>query len=117
MRKLTVSATQMACSWDLDENIQKAEELIQLAAEDGAQIILLQELFQTPYFCLEQKSTHYALARPLEISFAKGQRKIPGRSMMFRSLKRLNRKGSTAAGLSGPPRLNSTTAMRRLLLI
>lgn len=66
MRKLTVSATQMACSWDLDENIQKAEELIQLAAEDGAQIILLQELFQTPYFCLEQKSTHYALARPLE---------------------------------------------------
>ncbi|MEO5756754.1 MAG: N-carbamoylputrescine amidase [Mesorhizobium sp.] len=66
MRKLTVAATQMACSWNLDENIEKAEELVQLAAEDGAQIILLQELFQTPYFCIEQKSEHYALARAQE---------------------------------------------------
>ncbi len=66
MRKLTVSATQMACSWDADDNIQKAEDLVRLAAEDGAQVILLQELFQTPYFCLEQKFQHFELARSLD---------------------------------------------------
>ena len=62
MLKITVAATQMACSWDADENIQRAEDLVRLAAEDGAQIILLQELFQTPYFCLEQNSRHFDLA-------------------------------------------------------
>ena len=62
MRKITVAATQMACSWDADENIQRAEDLVGLAAEDGAQIILLQELFQTPYFCLEQNPRHFDLA-------------------------------------------------------
>ena len=66
MRNLTVAATQMACSWDVDENIQKAEELVRRAAEDGAQVILLQELFETPYFCLEEKYEHLALARPLD---------------------------------------------------
>ncbi len=65
MRKLTVAATQMACSDDIDDNIQRAEDLVRLAAEDGAQIILLQELFQTPYFCLEQRLDHFDLARPL----------------------------------------------------
>ena len=65
MRKITVAATQMSCSWDADENIQKAEDLVRLAAEDGAQIILLQELFQTPYFCLEQKFQYFDLACPL----------------------------------------------------
>ena len=65
MRNLTVAATQMACSWDADENIHKAEELVRLAAEDGAQVILLQELFQTPYFCMEEKYEHLSLARPL----------------------------------------------------
>ena len=66
MRKLTVAATQMACTWDADDNIQRAEDLVRLAAEDGAQVILLQELFQTPYFCLEQKSQHFDLARRLD---------------------------------------------------
>jgi len=66
MRKLTVAATQMACSWDIGDNIAKAEALVRHAAREGAQIVLLQELFQTPYFCLEQKFTHYNLARTLE---------------------------------------------------
>ncbi|WP_065373130.1 N-carbamoylputrescine amidase [Ensifer adhaerens] len=62
MSEITVAATQMACSWNVDENIEKAEELVRLAHEDGAQIILLQELFQTPYFCLEQRIDHLDLA-------------------------------------------------------
>jgi N-carbamoylputrescine amidase len=66
MAIVTLAATQMACSWDLDDNIQKAEELVMSAAEDGAQIILLQELFQTPYFCIEKDYGFQRYARPLE---------------------------------------------------
>lgn len=65
MAIVTLAATQMACSWDLDENIQKAEEQVTAAAEDGAQIILLQELFQTPYFCIEKDSGFQRHAKPL----------------------------------------------------
>jgi N-carbamoylputrescine amidase len=63
MSLITIAATQMACSWDLDENIQKAEQLVSAAAADGAQIILLQELFQTPYFCIEKDYGFQRLAR------------------------------------------------------
>ena len=54
-RIVTVAATQMACSWDTAANIAKAERLVRQAAAQGAQIILIQELFETPYFC--QKPT------------------------------------------------------------
>ena len=66
MAIVTLAATQMACSWNLDENIQKAEELVTAAAEDGAQVILLQELFQTPYFCIEKDYGFQQYAKPLE---------------------------------------------------
>ena len=64
MRPVTLAATQMACSWDIDANIAKAEALVREAAEAGAQIILLQELFETPYFCITQDYEHLKLARP-----------------------------------------------------
>ncbi|HQU68100.1 MAG TPA: N-carbamoylputrescine amidase [Albidovulum sp.] len=66
MTFVTLAATQMACSWDLDDNIQKAEEQVTAAAEDGAEIILLQELFQTPYFCIEKDHDLQRHAKPLE---------------------------------------------------
>ncbi|UQZ34453.1 N-carbamoylputrescine amidase [Paenibacillus sp. PK3_47] len=66
MRKVTVAATQMSCSGDIDENIRKAEVLVREAAAQGAQIILLQELFETPYFCQKEKSDYYAYATELE---------------------------------------------------
>jgi len=66
MKQVTVAATQMTCSWDLDQTIHKAEALVRQAAEKGAQIILLQELFQTPYFCLEEDYRHLKLATSLE---------------------------------------------------
>jgi N-carbamoylputrescine amidase len=53
-RALTVAATQFACSWDLDRNLASAEQLVREAAARGAQLVLLQELFATPYFCIEQ---------------------------------------------------------------
>ena len=45
MREIRVAATQMACSWDIDGNLDRAEALVRRAAADGAQFILLQELF------------------------------------------------------------------------
>ena len=65
MTRLTLAATQMACSWDLDANIANAERLVIRAAEAGAQVILLQELFQTPYFCIEQDAAHQKYARAM----------------------------------------------------
>ncbi|WP_421709300.1 N-carbamoylputrescine amidase [Algihabitans sp.] len=64
-REITVAATQMACSWDTAANLDKAEALVWEAAGRGAQVILLQELFETPYFCPDQKQELFALARPL----------------------------------------------------
>ena len=64
MTTITVAATQFACSWDRVKNIATAEQLVREAAGKGAQIVLLQELFETPYFCKEQKPEHFTLARP-----------------------------------------------------
>ena len=66
MRTVTVAATQMACSWDTDENIATADRLVREAAARGANIILIQELFETPYFCQDQLAEFHALAHPLE---------------------------------------------------
>jgi N-carbamoylputrescine amidase len=64
-REVTVAATQFACGWDIDANIATAERLVREAAGRGAQVILLQELFETPYFCIEQDSRHLRLATDL----------------------------------------------------
>jgi len=61
---LVVAATQFACSWDLPANIANAERLVRKAAAGGARLILLQELFATPYFCIEQDPAYLELARP-----------------------------------------------------
>ena len=64
MAEITVAATQMACSWDLEKNVAIAVDLVREAAGRGAQIVLLQELFETPYFCKDRSQDHFALARP-----------------------------------------------------
>jgi len=56
----------MSCSASIDENIGKADVLVRQAADKGAQIILLQELFETPYFCQKEKSAYYVYATELE---------------------------------------------------
>jgi N-carbamoylputrescine amidase len=63
-RMLRVAATQFACSWDLEANLRAAEALVREAAAGGAQLILLQELFATPYFCIEQDPSYLNLAEP-----------------------------------------------------
>jgi N-carbamoylputrescine amidase len=65
MRKVKVAATQMSCSWNGEEVLDRAEKLVREAAAEGANIILLQELFETPYFCQKQKFEYFDLAKPL----------------------------------------------------
>ncbi len=65
-RCVTVAATQMACTADRHQNIRAAIGLVAEAAARGAQIVLLQELFETPYFCMERDATHLQEALPLE---------------------------------------------------
>ncbi len=66
MRTVTVAATQMRCSDSIEENIVRAEGLVRRAAAEGAQIILLQELFETPYFCQVERADYYSYALELE---------------------------------------------------
>ena len=66
MRPITVAATQFACTWDLPANADRAEALIRQAAGQGAQVVLIQELFATPYFCITERAEYFDLAQPTE---------------------------------------------------
>jgi N-carbamoylputrescine amidase len=55
----------MACSPDPAENLAKAEWRIREAAGKGAQIICVQELFRSPYFCREERAELFDLAEPV----------------------------------------------------
>jgi len=63
--KVTVAATQMACGWDREANIANAERLVREAAGRGADVVLIQELFETPYFCKDHLASHFELATPV----------------------------------------------------
>ena len=65
MPQTMVAAVQMSCTADPAENIARAEELVRQAAAQGAQIILLPELFERPYFCQERRYEYYAYATPV----------------------------------------------------
>ena len=62
MRTVTVATTQMACGWDKQQNIDTATELVTKAAKAGANIVLLQELFETPYFCQVHDFDYFKMA-------------------------------------------------------
>jgi len=64
--KIKVAATQMSCTWKIEDNISKAKDLIDKAAKKGANIILLQELFQSPYFCIEYDEKIFKIAQTFE---------------------------------------------------
>ena len=81
MSHVIVAATQMKCTPDRDENIAKADELVKKAAATGAKIILLQELFETLYFCQTEKPDNFQLAtelaeNPAVIHFSKLAREL-----------------------------------------
>ncbi|MDA8211962.1 MAG: N-carbamoylputrescine amidase [Clostridia bacterium] len=66
MGKVVVAATQMSCTANIEENIKKAEKLVREAVAKGARIVLLQELFETPYFCQKEKADFFQFATELE---------------------------------------------------
>ena len=65
MRKVTIGTVQMQCRKTVEENIQKADSMVRLAAEQGANVILLPELFERPYFCQERRYDYYEYAKPV----------------------------------------------------
>ena len=62
MSTVTLAALQMECGWDLPANLATAERLVRSAASQGAQVILLPELFETPYFCKDHDYKFFELA-------------------------------------------------------
>jgi N-carbamoylputrescine amidase len=56
----------MACSWDTEANVERAIALVHEAAARGANVILIQELFETPYFPVAEKPELFSLAKPLK---------------------------------------------------
>lgn len=65
MRKINVAAAQFSVPETREKSIEKAEFLTREAAKNGANIVLLPELFETPYFCQERRYEHYELALPI----------------------------------------------------
>jgi N-carbamoylputrescine amidase len=64
--RLTTAAIQMAMGDDLDANVATAERLVRDAAAQGAQLILLPELFEGPYFCKDMKPEHFDRAHEVD---------------------------------------------------
>ena len=60
-----IGLVQMACGEDAEANMKTAEQGIRKAAGQGAQIICLQELFQTPYFCQTEDHEHFNRAEEI----------------------------------------------------
>jgi N-carbamoylputrescine amidase len=65
MRHVTVAAIQMQCAPDRDHNMDTAERLVRQATQQGAQVILLPELFEGLYFCQDELPEHLFRAEPV----------------------------------------------------
>lgn len=66
MREVTVAAVQMQMGKTVGENVQKADQMVREAAKKGANIVLLPELFERPYFCQERRYDYYDYAVPVK---------------------------------------------------
>lgn len=64
-QRFRVGLVQMSCSLSPEENLEKAAGKVREAAARGAQIICLQELFRSQYFCREEKADLFDLAEPI----------------------------------------------------
>jgi N-carbamoylputrescine amidase len=65
-RSVTVAVAQFASTWDRAANVAKATAMVRLAASRGANVVVLPELFSTPYFCQDQFVDYFALAEEFE---------------------------------------------------
>jgi N-carbamoylputrescine amidase len=60
-----IGLVQSSCSLDPNENLAKTEWKVREAAARGAQVICLQELFRSQYFCREENAELFALAESI----------------------------------------------------
>ena len=70
MRKVKVAAVQMSMTCQPEDNVFNAEYLVRKAAGEGANVILLPELFETKYFCQERNYGYYKLAKTVDEDLA-----------------------------------------------
>jgi N-carbamoylputrescine amidase len=80
-RRVTVAATQFSMSWDAAANLAAAEAAVREAARRGAGVVLLPELFETPYFCIEQDARHFALAKAIDDNPALARMRVLAREL------------------------------------
>ena len=66
MSQLVVGAVQIACGDDVTANLDKIELHVREAARRGAKLVVLQELFEGPYFCIDIDAAHYSRAKPFK---------------------------------------------------
>ena len=66
MNPLIVGAVQIACSDDVKANLEKLELHVCQAAQRGAKLVVLQELFEGPYFCIDIDEAHKSRAKPFK---------------------------------------------------
>ncbi|GAB3166062.1 carbon-nitrogen hydrolase [Telluribacter humicola] len=64
-KKVNVGIVQMSCTDDVQANVQKASEKVREAAAKGAQIVCLQELFTSLYFCDVESHANFSLAEAI----------------------------------------------------
>ena len=81
MREVIVAAVQIACTDDLTSNLDKIESHVRAAAKRGARLVVLQELFEGPYFCKDIDRKHLARAKPF-----KGHQTVARLSALAREL-------------------------------
>ena len=63
---VTIAVIQTALNDDVATNIVKISDLVSQAAQQGAQVILPPELFESPYFCREERDRFFDWAHPVE---------------------------------------------------
>ena len=84
IREATFALIQMSCGTDLNENRGKAVTKIRMAAEQGAQVMVLQELFASQYFCFTEDYDHFGLAETIPgtstITFSELAKELGGNS-------------------------------------
>ena len=66
MSKIKAAAIQMKCSTNPKESLSHAEEMVREAAANGANVILLPELFEREYFCQQRRYDFYQYAKTVE---------------------------------------------------
>ena len=65
-RTLTIAVVQMAMTDDVERNVQHAIGLVRQAADRGARLVLLPELFENLYWCQVQRESYFAHAHPVD---------------------------------------------------